>query len=223
MNKKEEFSQEILRINHIVLKAQEAVEIVAYLLEPETDHYRAYQKKMNMFFYYSIANYWQIAVMELVKLFYFKPGKKEETDNREKFNIRHLIKKIRRGGYFGDFAIADSTLDKWLEELDHNDELIKNLMEQRDKLYAHEDRNNQTVVNKASFAEVRNLLAIAIKLIKAINLATYQQGISFDLINSPAHNLKFLVEMLADKERAKMEAYRPIARQYGLEDELPNN
>jgi hypothetical protein len=221
MNKKEELSQEILRINHIVLKAQEAVEIVAYLLESETDQYRAYQKRMNMFFYYSIANYWQIAVMELVKLFYFKLGKKEDTNNREQFNIRHFIKKVRRDGYFGEFSIADNLLNDWLKELDQNDEVIKNLMAQRDKLYAHEDRNNQEVVNKASLTEVRGLLAIAIKLIKEINLATYEQGISFDLINSPAHNLKFLVETLADKERAKMEAYRPIAQQYGLEDELP--
>ena len=221
MDKKEELRQEILRINYIVLKAKEAVEIVAYLLEPETDHYRTYQKKMNMFFHYSIANYWQIAVMELVKLFYFKPGKKDETDNREKFNIRHFIKKIRRDGYFGGFAIADSTLDEWLEELDSHDEVIKNLMEQRDKLYAHEDRNNQDVANKTSFAEARNLLAIAIKLIKAINTATYQQGVSFDLINSPVHNLKFVIETLADKEHAKIEAFRPFARQYGLEDELP--
>ena len=44
MNKSEELRQEILRINHIVLKAQEAIEIVAYLLETETDDYRAYQK-----------------------------------------------------------------------------------------------------------------------------------------------------------------------------------
>jgi len=35
-------------------------------------------------------------------------------------------------------------------------------------------------------------------------------------------NLKFVIEMLADKERARMEAYRPIAKAYGLEDELPN-
>ena len=70
--------------------------------------------------------------MELVKVYFFKPGKKEETKNREAFNIRHFIKKIKRDGCYGDFKIPEDKINQWLTELDRHDQVIINLMEQRD-------------------------------------------------------------------------------------------
>lgn len=211
-NKKQEFELEISRITNIIFKAQEAYFIVEYLSSDESDSYFSYEKGMNSFFAYSRRIYWQVTVMELSKLFV----------DRERFNLIKFLAKLRPDGCFSSAGISEIKVAEWESRIIQLSFLINNLKAQRDKVYAHDDFNNN-IDNIVSLENGLKLLTIAHEIVKEINNTYFSRGIVFDLINSPVINLKYTIERLAKERKDYIENYRQLAKEYGLEDELPSS
>jgi len=208
--KRQEFEFEISRITNIIFKAQEAYLIVKYLSSNENDDYTSYEKNMNSFFAYSKAIYWQVTVIELSKLYI----------DRERFNLIKFLNKLKPNGHFASINISESKVIEWQERISQSQSLIDNLKSQRDKVYAHDDSDNN-VENIVSIEDTLKILTIAHEIAKEINNTHFKRSIMFDMLNSPAANLKYNIERLVSEKKNSMEKYREIAKQYGLEDELP--
>ena len=193
--RKEELEYELKTITSILIKARESFLIVQYLYKPEEDEKVSYVKGRTTFLGYSKFMYWQILIIELAKLFYFNAKNKADTGRRERFNLRHLIKKLNKRGQFSEANVSEFKINEWLTKLDNEDDNITNLLKQRDKLYAHED--GEKIENILSIENVNRILLIAIKIVKEINLSVFKRGINFSPIPSPSDSLKYIVEKLA--------------------------
>lgn len=132
----------------------------------------------------------------MAKLLYFNKKNKDDSGRREKYTLRHFIKKLRKEGQYSEANIPESKITDWLLKLDTEDDNIINLLKQRDKLYAHEDGEN--IENILSLKLINEILTIAIDIVKEININVFERGIDFSPIPCPSDNLKFLVERLAE-------------------------
>lgn len=209
-SKRQEFEFEISRVTKIFFKAQEAFFVVKYLCSEEDDNYTSYEKNMNSFFAYSKAIYWQVTVIELSKLYI----------DRERFNLTKLLGKLKSNGHFVSVNISESKVIEWEDIISQSQSLIDNLKLQRDKVYAHDDYDNN-VENIVSIEDALKLLTIAHEIIKEINNTHFNRSIMFNMLNSPTSNLKYNIERLANEKKNQMEKYRELAKQYDLDDELP--
>jgi hypothetical protein len=208
--KKLEFENEFSRIINIIYKAQEAFWILKYLCEKEEDGYLSYEKNMNSFFAYSRSIYWQVTVMEISKLFV----------DRDRFNLNKFLSKLKPNAHYSKINILEAKVQDWEFRINNHKEKIGNLKLQRDKVYAHDDLENK-IENIVSLEDVQSLLEIAKDIATEVYYVYFSMGISFDMINSPAKNLKYNIERLAEAKKTYMENYRDLAIQYGIEDELP--
>lgn len=190
MSKKKEFEEDLKRIIDIYFSAQETFLINKELYnENNLTQSESYLRNMNTFFHFCKIYFWRNTVLELSKLF-------NENAN-EKFNIIKFISKLKPNGHFKTLKFDEEFLNRLSNQISEKQHLIENLVEQRDKVYAHEDRNNQNVKNIISHKEAEQLLKIVKYLIKEIYYKHYKTSIQFDLINSPATSLKYLLESLS--------------------------
>lgn len=190
-DKLEELKIELTVITTILTRATDAFLIVEYLNKPEKDEKLFAQKKINFFFTYSQSIYWQTLIIELTKLLYFNERDKAKTSNREKFNILHFLKKLKKDGHFGSTKIPAVKIEQWSENLNKKESTILNIIMQRDKLYAHQD--NQKVQNSASLKDIYELLNILQEIIREINHILLERGIDFNPVPSPVENLRDII------------------------------
>lgn len=210
---KQELKQEIEVINEILTYARESFKIAEYLFTPDEDGEKNYSKRMLVFFYYDARIHWRTCVIELSKLF---SGKKGDIYNLEKF-----IRKLSRDGVFAYANIPQSQLDQWMLLINNERAVITNLLEQRDKLYAHTDRDSKEVVNTLSLNKTKELIAIAHKIIREIYDGVYNLSIMENsLITAPSQGVEYVVNCVADIMKQRKEAWRLIAKEHDLEGEL---
>ncbi|MGV0924547.1 AbiU2 domain-containing protein [Empedobacter tilapiae] len=191
MSKRTEFESEFERIKGIYFSAQETFYIVEELYSQDSTSHNLeiYTKNMSSFFYYCKIYFWRNTVIELSKLL-------NNIDN-EAFNIIKFITKLKPNGYFKSLKFDEIFLESLLVKIDKKRTIIDNLILQRDKLYAHEDRNNKNVNNLTSFKDIKELLEICKELIQHITQKHFETHLQFDMINSPQQNLKYLFECIS--------------------------
>lgn len=205
MSKKQEFELEIERIKSIFFSAQETFLIVEeFYSQNNISDKEVYTKNMNSFFYFCKVYFWRNTVIELSKLF-------NDSDN-ETFNLIKFIKKLKPNGHFKSLKFEETFLDELLERVAENQDLINNLILQRDKLYAHEDRNNQDVESTATFSDIKRLLEICRDLIQKITNQHFATHLQFDIINSPRQNLKYLIECILKGQEASEAEHRALIK-----------
>jgi len=190
MSKKSEFELEFERIKGIYFSAQETFYIVEELYSQDvTSHnLEIYTKNMSSFFYFCKIYFWRNTVIELSKLL--------NNNEKEAFNIIKFISKLKPDGYFKSLKFDNTFLEDLLVKINNKQNVIDNLILQRDKLYAHEDRNNKNVNNLTSFADIKELLGICKELIQHITQKHFETHLQFDMMNSPQQNLKYLFECI---------------------------
>jgi len=194
MSKNKEFELEVERIKAIFFSAQETFYIVEELYhENDVSDKEIYTKNMNSFFYYCKIYFWRNTVIELSKLF-------NHRDN-ETFNLIKFIKKLKPNGHFKSLKYDELFLDSILKRIDESQNAINNLILQRDKMYAHEDRNNQDVNNQTSFLDIKKLLDICKDLLQKITNQHFGTHLQFEMINSPKQSLKYLIECIIKGEQ----------------------
>ncbi|WP_312789846.1 hypothetical protein [Sphingobacterium sp.] len=205
--RKNQLKREISTISNITLKAQEAYLIVSYLQQDEDDADLNYQKKMSSFFYYSRIIYWQITIIEIAKL----------LNEKEKFSVWRIIKKIKPDGEYSELKVSMELISKWEEKLALEKESIKNIKDQRDKVYAHEDGSDD-IKNLIPLSKIDFFLNLFKEIIVELEKPLGLPHRMFNLINSPAANLKYIIRMSAKGTKYEKEAYRELTKQYGLEN-----
>ncbi|WP_367210765.1 hypothetical protein [Sphingobacterium sp. R2] len=204
--RKNQLKREISTISNITLKAQEAYLIVSYLQKDEDDADLNYQKKLRSFFYYSRIIYWQITIIEIAKL----------LNEKEKFSVSRIIKKVKPDGEYSELKVSMELIGKWEEKLALEKESIKNIKDQRDKVYAHEDGSDD-IKNLIPLSKIEFFLNLFKEIILELEKPLGLPHKMFDLINSPATNLKYIIKMSAKGTKYEQEAYRELTKQYSLE------
>lgn len=223
MNEKQKaaLEEELRRITEIFLRANESFYIAEYLCAEEENPERNYLKHASTFFFFTRAMYWRTTVIELSKLLHFNRSKPDKVDKRERFNLRRFIAKLRTSGEYSQAGIPSIKLENWLKRLDDNEQMIINILIQRDKVYAHEDQENKDIQNEVSFNSAKALLGIVSEIIEEINFTVFGRGVSSRLLNSPKDNLVYLVNRLHELQQGEVEDIRQHARDMGIDpDEL---
>lgn len=218
-----ELTRDTKRIVKLLVKAQEAFKIVEYLYKTESKDI-SFIKRSNFFLVYSRSIYWQTTVIELSKLFYFKDGKKsetEKTERRERYNLRLFIDRLKSNEFYGTNSISLEKMIRWIELLDEQDTNILNLLKQRDKVYAHEDEDNEDIENEVSLADIKKILGVAYLILNEIHHNVFNQGISYEPTPSPLESLQHIVKDVEYANAMRMDRYRELAKAYDLEGDLP--
>jgi len=210
-NRKKSLKKEIKKISKITLEAQSSFLIVEYLLKDEKDDDKSYEKNMNTFLYFSKISFWQKAVLELSKIYL----------DREKFSLIKLIRKLKNDGEYSKAKIPNEKLQEWSEHISHNEIVINNLKEQRDKVYAHEDGRADSIVNIASLSQIKDLISLSFKITNEVRKHIGLYYLQPELINEPATALKYCIDRLVKEKRTNINKLRKLAKEYGLENELP--
>jgi hypothetical protein len=209
--KKLELKKETCELAEILFLAQESLKVVEYLLKDEENEDKEYSKRMNAFFVYSRSIYWRVIVIELSKLF-------SEKDS-EHYNIYKFISKLKLDGHYGDALISGSEIEAWEKTLADNKDSISNLILQRDKVYAHTDRNSKEVPNTVTITKTRELIEIIQKIIREVYFTVFASSFMVDSpVNAPVDNLKWVIGALAKEKKERESLLRKLAKHYGIED-----
>ena len=211
--RKNQLEIELKKMAEMSLQAKESLLIVEYLLKDEDDDYYQYEKRMNPFLYLSRFTYWKNAVIELSKLFL----------EREKYSLLKLIKKLRKDGDYSQLKTSEESINNWKTKIDDFKNEIKNLKDQRDKVYAHEDDKDDKIFNNVSIEKLKILLALAFEVINEVRKSIDLYPMETNLSNSSVISLKSIIERLVTERKNELNGYREIAKNYDLEDELPQN
>src|SRR5690554_7341748 len=108
-----------------------------------------------MFFNFKKRKYWRVIVLQLSKLYI----------ERERFNIINLLEKCKKGNYYSSLNINQNFIINELNKIKENQKLIDNIKIQRDKIFAHEDANNEEIVNDITLDETKNLIELCQNII----------------------------------------------------------
>lgn len=211
--KKQELKSETWEISEILFLAQESLKVVELLVKEETDDDRAYTKRMNSFFVYTTSVYWRVIVTELCKLF--------SSKENEQYNLHKFISKLKTAGHYGDAGISQESIIAWKDILENEQEAIDNLILQRDKIYAHKDRNAKTIVNTVTLLKTKELIAVVQKIVREIYSTVFESSFMVDdPINPPVANLEYIINILASEKKKRETPLRKLAKEYGIEGEF---
>lgn len=209
----QELKSETREISEILFLAQESLKVVELLVKKEEDNDRAYTKRMNSFFVYSTSIYWRVIVIELCKLF--------SSKENEQYNLRKFISKLKVTGHYGDAGISKESIIDWEGILENEKEVIDNLILQRDKVYAHKDRNAKLVVNTVTLLKTKELIGMVQKIVREIYSTVFDSSFMVnDPINPPVGNLEYIINILANEKKKREKPLRKLAKEYGIEDEF---
>lgn len=208
-----EFRTEVWEICEILLLAQESLKVVESLVKNEEDENIAYTKGMIIFFRYTGRIYWRVVVIELAKLL--------SKRSNERYSIFNLIKKIKPAGQYGDAHISGHFIDQLEKSLKENEVEIDNLIEQRDKLYAHTDANSKSIINILSVKKTRDLIELAQSIIKEIYSTVFHQQFMFDSpIPSVLQSLDYVVQTVTDGRKTQQQYFLELGIAHKIESEI---
>ncbi|MBX2933864.1 MAG: hypothetical protein KF825_06440 [Ferruginibacter sp.] len=210
---KTELKEEVEEISEILFLAQESLKVVRFLIKEEDDDDRAYTKRVNAFFVYTTSIYWRVIVIELCKLF--------STRENEDYRLHKFISKLKANGHFGDAGISPGLINQWETDLENEKDVIDNLILQRNKIYAHKDRNSKAVVNTVTLKKTTELIEVVQKIIREIYFTVFETSFLVnDPINAPVQNLEYIVNVLADEKKRREKPWRKLAKEHGIEGEF---
>jgi hypothetical protein len=144
---------------------------------------------------------WRNTVIELSKLFNSSP-------KRDKYNIFHFIKKLRKDQYYGGLGVDQKKVDGWENRLEENRETINSIILLRDRVYGHTDNENaKKGLDTPTFEETQRLLEIVENVIYEIYSTVFD---SHALIESPTvtENPSKIIKYLRPRTKLELTHYR---------------
>ncbi len=209
---KSELRSEIWEICDILFTAQETLKLVEYLLEKEDDADKNFVKR-SPYFQFQVEINWSTIVIQLCKLF--------SSNRNEQYNLYGFMNKFKEGSDFGDLKIDDNTILEWRKALSAEKDSIDNLILQRNKKFAHTDRDSRTVVATVTVKKARELVVIVQGIAREIYSKFFESSFLIDEpIGAPIEDLKRVISALAEERRNRLSGLRMMAKEHGLEDEL---
>lgn len=190
--KEEEFKDEIEKIEKILATARTCFDYCHYLYNTKTEEEAEYIKLSDDFkFIREIL--WRMAIIELVKFY--------SSSNSHKFRLELFIRKLKCDGYFGDMGIDPRKIASWESRINQNKETIDVLIDLRDKLYAHTDRNGIShPKDSIPFKDVDNLFILAEDIIKEIYLSVFDSEVDLDSPLVDTKNIKIIKVLAKEKQ-----------------------
>ena len=195
MSKKEELNKEIEEIWRILVICKESFLYSQYLHQPDTDKERDYIEHSKDFLFIR-HTLWRMTIVELTKLL--------RSSNSHRFNIFHFIKKMKIGEYYAPVPVSEQTISKWEALLEENKALIQDVVNLRDKLYAHTDPTNETYINpELTFENTETLIKIIETVVQDIHFHVFDT----EAIMQPLYFDKSrfnIIKILADEKERRI-------------------
>jgi hypothetical protein len=167
-SKQKELHEQIWHIWQIEITAKDCFQYSYYLHKPSTEVEFEYLKNHPDFTFIRHI-LWRMTIIELSKLFSSSP-------TRDKFNINHLINKLKKDGHFGELGISHLKIEEWELTLRNNQKQIDTIITLRDKIYAHTDRKKEEFkLIQLSFEEIEVLLKTVSDIIREINIVVFEK------------------------------------------------
>lgn len=185
--------EEIWLIYQIYMNAQQALRIVKEIVWPDNNLNRDFVKNHNQFLQYTSIICWRNCVTETCKLVVDR--------NSEHYNLWQLNRDIYKGSVFADVTFEVKMLIKWRLALVSRRSIIRNLKEQRDKLYAHTDRDIRDIGNQVKIGEMEEMLNTIFDIIHDLYDVCRSESILQELTNSPVDDLDWILEALTLRDK----------------------
>jgi len=148
---------------------------------------------------------WRNTVIELSKLFNTSP-------KRDKYNIFHFIKKLKKDQYFGGFGIDQNKILQWENRLEENRKIIDSVISLRDKVYGHTDNEKaKKGLNTPTFEQTEKLITLVENVIQEIYYSVFD---SHALVECPvvAANPSEIISILAAEKKARLDALENLLK-----------
>jgi hypothetical protein len=155
-----ELKSELNSIWKILTMAMQCYEYSSYLYSPQTESEIDYANK-SFFIDFTRHIYWRNLIIELAKLI-------TDSDN-QKFNIFKFLRKLKKSGTFGKLELGNDKIENWLVILNDSKKTTEEIINLRNKIYSHTDRDKEKYSNsELSFKEVELLIYLLKTIIKNI-------------------------------------------------------
>ena len=177
MTKSQELNKELTQVWLILVAAKESFNYCYYMHKPKTDSELQYINESKDFKYIRHL-LWRVTIIELAKIF-------RESKETDRFNIFHLFNKLKPSGHFKSLQFSDKKLTEYEKSL-REDNLITQIINLRDKIYAHTDSKTDNLeTDLITFSSLENLIYKTERIINEIFEMTLDTSILFD---SPVFN-----------------------------------
>ncbi|MBW4360239.1 hypothetical protein [Flavobacterium taihuense] len=190
--KKTELKENIDSIWEISTFSKECFGYAFYFHKPETEDESEFLNESRDFkFIRHIL--WRMTIIELSKLF--------SNSKNDVYNLNHFINKLKRNQSFGDIGILEEKIQNWEKILLDNQKLIKNVLNLRNKVYAHKDRKNDDLkLLDIRFKEIEILINLSEEIITEIHSVAFDSDVRFKAIyfNKDRFNL---IKILAEEKK----------------------
>lgn len=200
MGSLEELKKETWRITEIYLNAKENFNYCYYLHKPNT---KAEAEYLNVdrnlkFIRHSL---WRLSIIELAKLF-------SDRKSTDKFNLLFFLSKLKSDGHYKHFNIDPLKIAEWESLVFTNDNLIKDVITVRDKIYAHTDPDKDEYKKiEIYFKQIEDLFEIVEIVLKEVYLVAFSS--TLDLRTPTFNRTDFdLVRILAQEHKKKIDEIR---------------
>lgn len=204
MPNKEEIKENISSIWKISILAQKCLNYTFYLHKPETQEELDFLNSSTDFQFIRHL-LWRNTVIELSKLFSTSP-------KRDKYNIFHFIKKLKRDQSYGAFRIDAAKIEDWENRLEKNKELINSVILLRDKVYGHTDNeNNKKNLVTPTFEQTEKLLKIVENVIQEIYSTVFDSHASTEspVVNK---NPSKIIKILSAEKKLRIDALKELLK-----------
>lgn len=177
MTNKQELNKELNQVWLILVAAKESFNYCNYMYSPKSENELKYINESKDFRYIRHLLF-RVTIIELSKIF-------RESKGTDRFNIFHLFNKLKPSGHFKSIKFPNRKLVEY-EALLKEDDLISQIINLRDKIYAHTDSNiDKLETSKITFSALENLIQKTERIINEIFEIALDQSILFD---SPVFN-----------------------------------
>lgn len=203
MSKRNEFKVDLEKIVKIFFLCKESYLVLRELYKTQdTSSYIIDLKFKNSFFILTKVNYWRIIVLQLSKLY---------IDN-ERYNLLKFLRKCKKGNYFQSLNINQEFIIDEINKIQEYNDVISHIKLQRDKLFAHEDAFNSTIVNDITLDETKNLIDLCQNIIFEIYGEIFDTHYEFEVANSAEWNLKNILKNLNERNIQSIEERKDIRK-----------
>lgn len=194
MSKRNEFKTDLERIVKIFFLSKESYLVLRELYRTiDNSKYLIDLKFRGSFFTLTKVNYWRVIVLQLSKLYI----------ERERYNIIKLLEKCKTGNYYASLNINQNFIIKELNRIEEQQKLIYDIKLQRDKIFAHEDANNENILSEITLDETKDLIELCQNIIFHIYSEVFDAHYDFEMGNSAIDNLKYVLKSLDEREKQR--------------------
>ena len=205
MNKKEQLKADLDKITKSIITFLQSFEFCYYLNYPKSDNDldEKHLKYITNSGFFSFSRYalWRVTIIELHKL-------TNDNKDTDKYNLHHLLKKLKKGGDYQSLKIDESKINEWETELKKQKESIEQVSSLRFKLYAHTDHNYKNVINNSELTlkATEELINVIVKIIFEIYLIVFDTHFEFKPIHEKKTVRKIIDDILIKRETDKNKA-----------------